>query len=232
MNILITGHTHGLGAALCAQALARGAQVFGLSRGGVNLPSDALRQMSCDLAAHATIVPALEQLLPRDVALDVVYLNAGVLGRIAKLRETSRAEIDAVMDVNVWANKRILDWLAARDLAPAQIILISSGAGLVGHHGWGAYALSKATLNMLAQLYAHEMQDTHLLALAPGLIDTAMQASLREVDAERFPSIKRLHLARGSTDMPSAATVAARIEQAREVLRKLPSGSFADLRKL
>lgn len=232
MNILITGHSHGLGAALCEQALARGARVFGLSRRRLDLRSDTLRQTSCDLADHAAIVPALELLLARDTALDLVYLNAGVLGRIADLRDTPLAEIGTVMDINVWANKRILDWLAARDRAPTQIILISSGAGVVGNHGWGAYALSKATLNMLAQLYAHEMHDTHLLALAPGLIDTAMQARLREVDTERFPAVRQLQLAHGSTDMPSAATVAARIEHAREALRKLPTGSFADLRKL
>lgn len=67
------------------------------------------------------------------------------------------------MDINVWANKLIIDDLAARHVAPRRIVLISSGAGVVGNHGWGAYALSKAALNMLAQLYAHELPSTQSL---------------------------------------------------------------------
>ncbi len=232
MNILITGHSRGLGAALTRQALARGDAVYGLSRSALAVHESALHQVACDLVKLDTIVPALAQLVPAEVALNQVYLNAGVLGRIAGLKDTSLNEITAVMDINVWANKLIIDWLATRAVAPARIVLISSGAGVVGNHGWGAYALSKATLNMLAQLYAHELPATQLLALAPGLVDTDMQAALREVDAERFPSVRRLHAAHGSAAMPDADTIAARINAAEPRLATLASGSFVDLRKL
>lgn len=232
MNILITGHSRGLGAALARQALARGDSVYGLSRSALDVPSSSLQEARCDLASLDSIVPTLDALVPEDIALDTVYLNAGMLGRIANLRDMTLAEIAAVMDINVWANKLIIDALASRARAPARIVLISSGAGVVGNHGWSAYALSKAALNMLAQLYAHEMPDTQLLALAPGLIDTDMQAQLREVDAVQFPSIKRLHAAHGSADMPDADIVAARITASAPQLATLASGSFVDLRKL
>ena len=232
MPILITGHSRGLGAALARRALARGEQVFGLSRSLLDERAETLEQCRCDLADHAAIAPAMTALVPADTRLSTVYLNAGVLGRIAQLRDTPLAEIAAVMDINVWANKLIIDWLAARAVAPSRIVLISSGASVVGHGGWGAYALSKATLNMLAQLYAHELPATQLLALAPGLIDTDMQARLREADAQRFPSLQRLHAAHGSADLPAADTVAARIEAAEAKLAALASGSFIDLRSL
>lgn len=232
MNILITGHSRGLGAALTRQALARGDAVYGLSRSALAVHHEALHQLPCDLANPDAIAPALTQLVPDEIALDQVYLNAGILGRIADLRDTSLTEITAVMDINVWANKLIIDWLAARAVVPARIVLISSGAGVVGNHGWGAYALSKATLNMLTQLYAHELPTTQLLALAPGLVDTDMQAALREVDAARCPAVKRLHAAHGSAAMPDADTVAARIAAAETRLDALASGSFVDLRKL
>ena len=232
MNIFITGHSRGLGAALAERALARGDGVYGLSRSALGHTSAALHEVPCDLSRLDSIAPALAALLPADVVLDVAYLNAGMLGRIAELRDTSLAEISTTMDINVWANKLIIDDLAARRVAPRRIVLISSGAGVVGNHGWGAYALSKAALNMLAQLYAHELPSTQILALAPGLVDTAMQAHLREVDAARFPSVARLHDAHGSADMPSAALVAARIEAAEATLANLSSGSFIDLRKL
>ena len=232
MNVLITGHRRGLGAALAALAITRGERVYGLSRGLLDSPHPALHQVQCDLAELENIEPALNRLVPADVALDRVYLNAGVLGRIADLRDTLLSEIAAVMDINVWANKLILDWLAARAVAPRRIVLVSSGAGVVGHHGWGAYALSKAALNMLTQLYAHELPATQLLAVAPGLVDTEMQASLRAVDGQSFPSVQRLHAAYGSAAMPAPATVAARILAAEAQLAALPSGSFVDLRSL
>lgn len=232
MNILITGHSRGLGAALATHALAGGHKVYGLSRGLLNAPGAGLQQEQCDLAHHETIVPALTRLVPTDATLEQVYLNAGVLGRIAALRDTPLHDITTVMNINVWANKLIIDWLSARTTPPKRIVLISSGAGLVGNHGWGAYALSKATLNMLAQLYAHELPVTQLLALAPGLIDTDMQAALRQVDGQSFPSVRRLRVAHGSDAMPAPATVATRIAAAEDQLAALPSGRFVDLRTL
>ncbi len=232
MNILITGHSRGLGAALARYALARGDVVYGMSRSPFADGRDTLHQVRCDLSVLDDSTAAVTALLRADIVLDEVYLNAGVLGRIAELRDTTLAELAAVMDVNVWANKIIIDWLAARAVAPTRIVLISSGAGVTGNHGWGAYALSKAALNMLTQLYAHELPTTQLLALAPGLINTAMQTDLRAVDAGRFPSMKRLHAAHGSADMPDADTVAARIHAAAPRLAALPSGSFVDLRRL
>ncbi len=67
-----------------------------------------------------------------------------------------------------------MDWLLEWGRPVRQVIMVSSGATVLGNKGWGAYALSKAGLNMLARLYDHEFPDTHISALAPGLIDTAM----------------------------------------------------------
>ncbi|MCP3870534.1 MAG: SDR family NAD(P)-dependent oxidoreductase [Gammaproteobacteria bacterium] len=43
-----------------------------------------------------------------------------------------------------------------------QIVMISSGAAVLGNQGWGGYAISKAALSMLARLYAHEFTQTHI----------------------------------------------------------------------
>ena len=113
--------------------------------------------------------------------------------------------------------------------------MISSGAAVNGNKGWGAYALSKATLNMLAKLYAHEFPETHVCALAPGLVDTAMQDYLCDsqlVDADRFPSVNTLRDARGTASMPTAAQIASQITAKTADLRAHPSGSFLDVRNL
>ncbi len=231
MHILITGHSRGLGAALAAGHLARGDTVSGLSRGELT-PQARLHQERCDLAVSTDIAPALERLCGERIAIDLVYLNAGVLGRIAELPATALTDIEKVLAINTWANKHIIDWFIARAALPSRIIAVSSGAAVVAQHGWASYSLSKAALNMLMQLYALEQPACQLLALAPGLVDSAMQAELREVDATRFPSVARLHRAHGTPDMPAAETTAARIIALLPQLATVASGSYVDLRKL
>ncbi|MBX9607934.1 MAG: alcohol dehydrogenase, partial [Gammaproteobacteria bacterium] len=93
MHVLITGHSRGLGAALCQRHLAAGDQVWGLSRGAAAHPAPGLHEGRCDLAQLDRVSGCLDALVPADVTLDRVYLNAGVLGRIANLRDTPLADI-------------------------------------------------------------------------------------------------------------------------------------------
>lgn len=234
-NALITGTSSGLGLGLTEALLARNWKVHGISRRGAPLEHPGLRDARCDLARLGQIPQALDGLLVDVERLDLVVLNAGLLGRIQALADTPVEAIKDVMDVNVWANKIIFDWLISSDLRPRQIVLISSGAAVNGHEGWGAYSLSKATLNMLGMLYAHEMPDSHICALAPGLVDTAMQDYLcdpHQVDAARFASVARLREARGTDAMPGPAEAAERILAKLDFIRTRPSGCFLDLRNL
>ena len=93
--------------------------------------------------------------------------------------------------------------------------------------------MSKAALNMLAKLYAHEFADTHLTALAPGIIDTAMMNHLcDEADAQTFPALDRLRQARGTQAMPGPLTAAERLVSILPRLQAWPSGSFVDIRQI
>ncbi len=235
-SVFITGNSGGLGYGLTAEYLSRGYEVYGLSRRGcTGIDTKALHDVRCDLSRASAIVPALESLLGEVSRLNLVFLNAGVLGDIRDITETPLADILRVMDINVWANKIILDWLHARELGIEQIVLISSGAAVKSHKGWGAYSLSKATLNMLSQLYAPEYPDTHLCALAPGLVDTAMQDHLcnpDEVDVDRYPSVQKLRAARGTDRMPTPQAAAQRLAQVIPKLKDHPSGSFVDVRTM
>lgn len=230
-KVLITGHTSGLGLGFSDALRSAGWQVFGLARGAADA-WEGLRQQRCDLARLDAVGACLDELLAGIERLDLAILNAGILGRIQPLADTPMTEIRQIMDVNVWANKLILDWFLAKPLPPAQALLISSGAAVNLSHGWGGYALSKAALNALTGLYAHELTDTHLTALAPGLVDTGMQDYLcAEVDSEEFPSVLKLKRARGTAAMPKPAAVAAHIVGLLPRLKaEFPSGSFVDVR--
>ena len=233
-HILITGNSSGLGMGLTKCYLARDWSVYGLSRRGYSGQHNKLHDIKCDLSEIDAIPSALDALLAGVEKLDLVILNAGVLGKIKDMSETSIAEIREVMDINVWANKQIMDWLLQADIAPAQVVMISSGAAVNGNRGWGAYSLSKAALNMLAKLYSRELPQTHTCALAPGLVDTAMQDYLcGEITDPRFsPSADKLRAARGTSAMPTPEQAGALIAEAIPSLTSFPSGDFIDIRNL
>ncbi len=237
MNVLITGNSSGLGLGLTEALMDRDAIVWGMSRRGCPLKpkfDDVIRDRQQDLGDLSKLEEGLNRLLSDCLRLDLVILNAGVLGRIQDLADTDIHDLEHLMRVNVWSNKLILDWLIEHQLPVDQIVAISSGAAVNMSYGWGAYSLSKAALNNLMQIYAHEMPDTHLLSLAPGLVDTAMQDYLcGEVDSDEFPSVQKLKDARGTDHMPESRKAAETILDLLPDLREnQPSGAFVDIRQL
>ncbi|MRJ01954.1 MAG: SDR family NAD(P)-dependent oxidoreductase [Epsilonproteobacteria bacterium] len=228
MEIFITGIGSGLGEALALEFLEAGENVYALSR---HLPRslegfENLHFLSLNLFAHEKIGIAMEELLG-DVELDLAILNAGVVGELKEMEETSLHEIEAIMDLNVWANKVILDRLKRRTVK--QIVAISSGASVSGARGWNGYALSKAALNMLIRLYGEEMPHTHLTSLAPGIIDTPMLRYIMEHgDPHRFPVVQRLREAPKMTPRDGARLIIDTLPR----LLEYPSGEYLDIRQL
>jgi benzil reductase ((S)-benzoin forming) len=232
-SVFITGNSSGIGLALTGEYLARGYQVYGISRRGCPLQNDALHDAQCDLADFDAVPPALQSLLGDTPSLDLVVLNAGVLGDIRELHATPIADIRRVMDINLWANKAVMDWLHDSDIRIRQIVFMSSGAAVNGNKGWSGYALSKAALNMMAQLYVHEFPDTHIAAFAPGLVHTRMQDDIRDhVDSTRFPSTQVLKDAIGTGLMPEPREAGRLLADAFARLPAWPSGSFLDIRSM
>ncbi|MGV6851141.1 MAG: SDR family NAD(P)-dependent oxidoreductase [bacterium] len=231
MNIFITGTSSGLGQQLAAQYLTQGHKVFGISRKTNNL--NGLIHTQLDLALLETIETALSSLLHCH-KLDLVVLNAGILGEIKPMTETAMNEIKNIMNINVWANKIIMDWLITNK-PTKQLVLISSGAAVNGNKGWGGYSLSKATLNMLTKMYANENLSSHYCAVAPGLIDTQMQDYLcgnEKLSSKEYPSLLKLRAARHTEHMPNAKQAASNLISVFEQLKSYPSGSFVDVRTM
>ncbi|PVV19784.1 MAG: alcohol dehydrogenase [gamma proteobacterium symbiont of Ctena orbiculata] len=231
-NALITGNSSGLGLGLSEVLLAHGYKVFGCSRRGCDLAGDVV-DIRCDLSRFDTIGEKLEQLLQGVGALQLVVLNAGILGEIKHISETSLDELQQIMDINLWSNKIILDWLLQSGIRIDQILLLSSGAAVLGNKGWGGYALSKCALNMLGRLYAHEFQATHIASIAPGLIESSMMDYLcTQADSTEFPALQRLQQARKDGLVLSPVEGAERILETLPRLKEFESGSYIDLRQI
>ena len=234
-NVLITGVSSGIGLGLAREYLAQGVQVFGLSR---REPKEFagrgnFRFQSADLRKSAEAAGAVGQLLKDVERLDLAILNAGVLGRVADLGEISVEEFREVMEVNLVANKVLIDAIFAQGIPVLQVVAISSGAATTANRGWNVYSISKAALNMMIALYAAERPETHFSAMAPGIVDTPMQDRISEMPREgRFSSLDMLRTAKGSPMMPKPEEAAPRLVDGIAKATKFPSGSFLDINSL
>ena len=236
-QVFITGVSRGIGRALALACCQRGDTVYAMnrSRPTEGLAGGLLRFVSHDLADLDGIEAALGELLNDVEHLDLVILNAGVLGPIRDLADTPMSELQGVMDINTWANKALLDALVRKGIPVRQVIGISSGAAVNGNRGWNSYCLSKAAFVMLLKLYAAELPETHFCSIAPGLVDTAMQdylCGLGELEAATFPSVARIQSARGTEAMPDPMALAPRLLSIFDQVRSRPSGEFVDIRTL
>ena len=236
-HVLITGVSSGIGFGLAAEYLARGDRVWGVSR---RQPDDLVsahenfRFSGLDLTDEEAVRRELPRLLADCKRLDYVILNAGVLGEIGDLAETPLPRLRSVMETNVWANKTTIDVLFDLDIPVSHVITMSSGASVNGNRGWNGYSISKAALNMLTRLYAHEHAQTHFAAVAPGLVDTAMQDYLcGHPQDERFASLEVLKSKRDTSDMPQPRDAARRLVSVFDRIDGLvESGDFVDIRNL
>ena len=217
MKVLITGISRGIGFGLAKYYLNIGAKVYGIGRS--NPFGEKVKFVNLDLSVTENISDAEMELKINE--LDLVILNAGILGEIKKMKDWSVRELQNIFDINVWANKVLID-----NIAPftSKIVVMSSGAAVNGNPGWGGYSLSKCAVNMMVSIYSKEI-DSKIYALAPGVIDTDMVQKVISGNHNKFPSLDRVEAGR-----VSLGEGALRIVKTIEKLDEFESGSFVDVR--
>lgn len=222
MHAVVTGHSAGLGAEICAALLRRGASVLGLSRRsnadlaarfGARLGEHAI-DLASPQALEALVTSALwsDFLSSADVA--ILVNNAGILAPIAQLGSEGTASIFNAVQANVAAPLALSDAFARASEAcrERRILHVSSGAARTPYAGWGVYCATKAALDHHARVIALEAPSRLLVAsVAPGVVDTGMQAQIRACDASRFPSVDRFKALATEGQLQSAAECAERL---------------------
>ncbi|GLU31966.1 SDR family oxidoreductase [Trinickia caryophylli] len=196
---IVTGHTRGLGAALSEALLARGFVVLGVSRTRqATLDSryaDAVEQAEVDLADTRAIEQWLAQgQLRRFVshaAHAVLINNAGTVAPIGPCGEQPPLEVARAVVLNVAAPLMLASAFseATCEAADRRIAHVSSGAARNPYAGWSIYCATKAALDHHARAAALDGErGMRIATIAPGVVDTDMQAALRATDEARFPS--------------------------------------------
>jgi NAD(P)-dependent dehydrogenase (short-subunit alcohol dehydrogenase family) len=186
---LVTGASRGIGMATALKLAEAGAHVIAVARtvGGLEELDDAIRAAG----GAATLVPldlkdspAIDRLgaalNERYRRLDVLVANAAILGVLSPLGHVEPKAWDEAIAVNVTANWRLIramdPLLQASDAGRA--VFVTSGITSHPRAYWGAYAASKAALEMMTRIYAAETETTRVRVnlFNPGPTRTRLRA--------------------------------------------------------
>ncbi len=188
---LVTGASRGIGRAVAKRYAQEGADLILTARtvGALEELDDEIRAINgkssllvpLDLKTFDAIDQLGAGLYERFGRLDVLVGNAGVLGQMSPLAHTEPKHWQEAIDVNLTAN-----WRLIRSLDPllrlsdaGRAIFVTSGAARGPRAYWGAYAVSKAALEMLVGIYAQENLQGKVRAnlIDPGRARTRMRAA-------------------------------------------------------
>jgi len=172
---LITGASRGLGAAAALAFAREGAHCVLVARtvGGLEEIDDKIKALGIPGGGSATLVPlditdgpGIDRLggalYERFGKLDVLLGNAGLLGTLSPIGHFEPAVFEKVMAVNATANWRLMRSMEPllRQSDSGRAIFVTSGVTRRIIPYWGAYAASKAALEMLAGIWAAELAHT------------------------------------------------------------------------
>ncbi|RAK65298.1 SDR family NAD(P)-dependent oxidoreductase [Hymenobacter edaphi] len=197
---IITGASRGLGRALAEAVLQQpDTHVLGVSR-HATIEHPRYQHQPLDLSDIVAVQNNLYKLFPArpDAGSLTLVNNAGVMGEISYAGELPNEHYEFVFDVNVIAPAMLMNtFLSAYGslTCPRTVLNISSGAGQRPVDGWGAYCASKAALDMLSQVAQKEQDQrgrgVRIRSLAPGTVDTDMQAHIRAAGEGSFSEAAR-----------------------------------------
>jgi len=242
MKAILTGHSRGLGAAIATELLGHGIPTLGLARRGNEELAAAhgslLTQVEIDLADDAALADwlagdALTRFLDDTVTILLIN-NAGTVQPIGRSEMQDPVVIARAVSLNVAAPLMLFAALAAaRGKAELRAIHISSGAGRKAYAGWNIYCATKAALDHHARAVAEDNKagdnsagdngaGIKICSLAPGVIDTDMQAQIRSSTPEEFP----LHA--DFVAMKDDGALSKPADTAHKLVRYLLSNPFGD----
>ncbi|AJC21635.1 SDR family oxidoreductase [Pandoraea pulmonicola] len=224
---ILTGASRGLGAALARGLLAPGTHLVTLARRTDDdlatlaaAKGVSLEQIPVDLSdadAAARVAERVCAALPRDAGRYLLINNAGTVNPVANSAVLDDAgAIGAAFTLNVTSVMLLTSrFLAATQglAAQRQIVNISSGAGRNPNAGWAVYCSTKAALDMYTRVVnaEHREHGVRAVSLAPGVVDTGMQETIRSSSVESFPALARFQDLKASGKLSSPEDVARRI---------------------
>lgn len=238
--LILTGASRGLGAALARCLPQAGDWLITLERQPDALLQAwaqqhhvVLRQHRCDLSEPSgqaangpdAIITNTVASLPADCTRIVLVNNAGRVQPIGMSEHRTAAEVARAINLNLTTVIVSCDALinavrrryAGQQAPDVRILNVSSGAGRRAASGWAVYCATKAGLDNFSASLAldlqHQGQQIRVESMAPGIVDTDMQAEIRAQDESQHPSVEMFRAFKRDGALASAEQTAAKMAQ-------------------
>jgi NAD(P)-dependent dehydrogenase (short-subunit alcohol dehydrogenase family) len=204
MNVLITGASGALGAAVIQEFVRRGAQVTGVGRAWPE-PRPPIRTLELDLFDPAQVATLGD-------GFDVLVHVLGGFGGGQPVQDTSDATWAGQLEINLtaafYAARAVLPGMLAR--GRGRIVAVGSKAALEPMPRFTAYAVSKAALVALIRGIAAETKASGVTAnvVLPSTMDTpANRKAMPDADFAKWVKPESVAAVIGWLASPEAADV-------------------------
>jgi NAD(P)-dependent dehydrogenase (short-subunit alcohol dehydrogenase family) len=211
---VVTGASRGIGAGLVEHFAGQGMRLGLCARSTPAVPDGADALAAAVDVTDATAVGAFaEAVAGRFGRIDLWVNNAGVLGPIGPLTEAEADDLAVHVATNVlgvaFGTAVFARHVRSRP-GGGTLVNLSSGAATSPYRGWAAYCASKAAVEMLTEVVGLEEEASGLAAyaVAPGVVDTDMQALTRATSESSFPDVERFRRLRDDGGLASPTWVA------------------------
>ncbi|MBB3910337.1 SDR family NAD(P)-dependent oxidoreductase [Sphingomonas desiccabilis] len=199
---LVTGASRGIGAATALALAAQGAHVVLTARtpGGLEEVEEAIHQAGgsatiapLDLAEPDGVARLAAALGERWQALDMLVLNAAMLGSLGPVNAIDFKEMSTLFTLNVTAQAALLGAFGPmlRQAKNGRVVGLTSSVGRTPRAYWGLYGSSKAAFENLLTAFGEEVRQLTAIRTAivdPGATRTKMRA--RAYPGEAPESVK------------------------------------------
>ena len=217
--IYITGTGSGIGKALAEHCLATGWKVVGYSRTN-HIQHPDFTFVPMDLSHPEQYENLHFDILP-DATRIVLVNNAGTLGEVKQAGRLDERQIIHAVQVNLTAVMLLTNrFLRAYGNHPADttIINISSGAAQNPVDGWSTYCACKAAVDMYSRTVDLELRKNttsrcRVFSIAPGIVDTPMQAAIRQISDADFSRVEEFRAFLREGKLASPEQVADKLAQ-------------------
>jgi NAD(P)-dependent dehydrogenase (short-subunit alcohol dehydrogenase family) len=187
--IIVTGASQGLGAAIATWLgriktivvlVARTANLLAQTADAVNKQGGTPLILPADVAIAKECTSVVEHTLKRFGRLDALINNAGIFKPLAATADADPEQWRYNIEVNLLGPYN----MARASIGPlrqskGRIINVSSGAAVHAIGNASAYCAAKAGLNHFTRVLADEEPSLTIVAVRPGVVDTAMQTYIR-----------------------------------------------------
>lgn len=186
----ITGTSKGIGKAITELLLSKNYIVFGYSRTNtITHPNFTFIKIDLsDLKKVQSLV------FPKLNSPEVLLINnAARIGKIIPLNRKKEEDIINDYNLNIISpNILCAKFINSFTKTKKIIVNISSGAANNAIPSWGTYCATKAALDKLTTVIAEEKHaNLTIFSIHPGIVDTQMQAEIRNADVNSFPLLSK-----------------------------------------